>query len=70
MSYPFIVKSLVADARHSRQSTLFSICQVDESGRCEVHEQLPDGQCRVWPESFPGRQQAELAIYLRKQQPR
>ena len=68
--YPHIVKSLVGDARHSHQPTLFSICQVDPSGKCEVHEQLPNGTCRVWPELFAGRQHAELAIYLRKQEQR
>ena len=57
------LKALVAAARFSDGPTLFSIFQVDETGKCEVHEQLPNGECAVWPERFLGRCQAEGAIY-------
>ena len=58
-----LLKALVAAARYSDGPTLFSIFQVDETGKCEVREQLPNGECAVWPEQFLGRCQAEGAIY-------
>ena len=60
-----LLKALVAAARYSDGPTLFSIYQVEETGKCEVREQLPNGECAVWPERFAGRCQAEGAIYQR-----
>ena len=58
-----VLNMLVAPARYSDGPTLFLICQ-NADGRCEIHEQMPDGRCTIWPEVvYPGPQQAETAIY-------
>ena len=61
--YPLIVKSLIACASRSHRPTLYFISQVTKHGKCEVHEQLPGGECIVWPESYASRGQAEGAIF-------
>ena len=61
-----IVKSLIAEASHRHGSTLFFIFQVDQTDKCEVHEQLPDGSASIWPESYTSRHEAENAIYRRE----
>lgn len=63
MEYPQLLKILVAAARYSDGPTLFSILQISDAGICEVHEQLPDGQSALWPESYRGRHHAEESIY-------
>ena len=61
-----IIKSLIAPARHSDGPTLYMICEADDSGKCNIYEQMPDGDCMLWPESpLPGRCQAEAVIYAR-----
>ncbi len=62
-SYPRLVKTVVADAGAGHRSALFFIYQVDESGKCEVHEQQSGGDSSIWPESYSGWHQAEGAIY-------
>ena len=60
-----ILKSLIAPARYSDGPTLFLICQVDDQ-QCRIYEQLPCGNCQVWPElTERGVQQAEGMIYQR-----
>ncbi len=63
VDYPQLLKSLVAAARFSDGPTLFCIYQTDETGTCEVREQMPDGHPASWPESYRCRQQAEESIY-------
>ncbi len=63
-----IVKSLIAPARWSDGPTLFLICTTEDQ-RCRIYEQLPDGNCRAWPElAERGVQQAEGMIYQRATQ--
>ena len=62
-----IIKSLIASARHSDGPTLYMICEAAAAGKCDIYEQMPDGDCLLWPESpLPGRCQAEAAIYAGK----
>ena len=59
-----VLKALIAPARHSDGPTLYLICQQEATGRWEIHEHLPDGECLVWKEpKVTGPQQAEAAIY-------
>jgi hypothetical protein len=60
---PRTLKALIAPGRHSSGPTLYLLIEAPEGG-VEVHEQLPDGSCVVWPEKpMAGAQQAEGAIY-------
>ena len=43
-----VLKALIAPARHSDGPTLYLICQREATGRWEIHEHLPDGECLVW----------------------
>ncbi len=59
-----IIKSMIAPARHSSGPTLYVICESEDPSKCNIYEQLPDGECVLWPESpFNGRGHAEAAIY-------
>ena len=61
---PIPLKSLVAPGRHSEGPTLYMICRAADGEGCVIHEQLPDGECIVWPDAPPrGVQQAEATIY-------
>ena len=58
------LKALVAPGRHSDGPTLYMICPAANGVGCDIHEQMPDGNCIVWPIPSPkGVQQAEAAIY-------
>ena len=59
-----ILKSLIAPARYGQGATVYLICQADDQQGCLIYEQLPDGQCLVWPgPASRGVQQAEGAIH-------
>jgi hypothetical protein len=61
---PKTLKALIAPGRHSRGPTLYMLMEAGDGQGVEVHEQLPDGSCVVWPEKpMAGVQQAEGAIY-------
>lgn len=60
---PKTIKALIAPARHSTGPTLYLLVVSADGAGVEVHEQLPDGSCVVWPEPLTGAQQAEGAIY-------
>jgi hypothetical protein len=58
------LKALIAPGRHCTGPTLYMLMQTADGSGVEVHEQLPDGTCIVWPEKpLAGAQQAEGAIY-------
>jgi hypothetical protein len=58
------LKALIAPGRHCSGPTLYLLVSVLDGAGVEVHEQLPDGTCVVWPERpMAGTQQAEGAIY-------
>ena len=59
-----LLKALVAPGRHSEGPTLYMICRAADGVGCDIHEQMPDGSCVVWPIPAPrGIQQAEATIY-------
>ena len=61
---PKTLKALIAPGRHSSGPTLYLLMAAPDGAGVEVHEQLPDGSCVVWPEKpLAGAQQAEGAIY-------
>jgi hypothetical protein len=63
-SPPKTLKALIAPGRHSRGPTLYMLIESPDGEGVEVHEQMPDGSCVVWPEKpMAGTQQAEGAIY-------
>ena len=61
---PTPLKALVAPGRHNDGPTFYMICRSEDGGGCEIHEQMPDGNCVIWPGPSPkGVQQAEATIY-------
>ena len=61
---PKTLKALIAPGRHCSGPTLYLLVDAADGAGVEVHEQLPDGSCVVWPERpMAGAQQAEGAIY-------
>ncbi len=61
---PKTLKALIAPGRHCTGPTLYTLVLAADGSGVEVHEQLPDGSCKVWPgKAMAGAQQAEGAIY-------
>ena len=59
-----ILKSLIAQARHSEGPTLYVICLADDQRHCVIYEQLPDGSSFAWTDhTSQCVQQAESLIY-------
>ena len=63
-STPTPLKALVAPGRHNAGPTFYMICRAANGQGCDIHEQMPDGSCVIWPGlTLQGIQQAEATIY-------